>query len=316
MGFGDLTTEPMETSTGVPIRVLSKNVRYATKSPFNGEELWDNRKPYLINELVFHTTHCAESFICLQEVLHNQLTDILQGLNAKSSRWDYVGVGREDGKTAGEYSPIFYQPGNWKLQMWTTVWLSETPEIPSKGWDAASERILTIARFAHRQTRKSLFAMSTHLDDQGRVSRLRAAQMIQRRIREHANQGTSRPQVPVVLAGDFNSEPHEEAYMEMVNARSPMVDLHGLVSQGERYGDSHTYTGFDPAKTRPQRIDFLFLSKSDPQKNGEGTEGHRSTQSNASPGWSAVNYAVLPNRFEDGIFNSDHRAVVGDLVLP
>ena len=90
----------------LPIRLLTHNVRYATNSPFNGEERWSVRKSRLINELSFNTAHCAESFICLQEVLHQQLVDILVGLNSKKVVWASVGVGRDDGLEAGEYSPI------------------------------------------------------------------------------------------------------------------------------------------------------------------------------------------------------------------
>lgn len=69
----------------------------------------------MINELNFNTFYCAESFICLQEVLHGQLGDILGGLNASSKKWAYIGVGRDDGHEAGEYSPIIYQPSAWEL---------------------------------------------------------------------------------------------------------------------------------------------------------------------------------------------------------
>ena len=90
----------------LPIRLLTHNIRYATNSPFKGEEKWGVRKSRLINELSFNTAHCAESFICLQEVLHLQLVDVLSGLNSKEKAWAYVGVGRDDGLEAGEYSPI------------------------------------------------------------------------------------------------------------------------------------------------------------------------------------------------------------------
>lgn len=96
----------MKVINPVPIRLLTHNIRYATNSPFKGEEKWDLRKSRLINELSFITAHCAESFICLQEVLHQQLVDILSGLNSKKTAWDFVGVGRDDGLKAGEYSPI------------------------------------------------------------------------------------------------------------------------------------------------------------------------------------------------------------------
>jgi hypothetical protein len=90
----------------LPIRLLTHNIRYAANSPVKGEEKWGVRKARLINELSFNTSHCAESFICLQEVLHQQLVDILSGLNSKKKAWAFIGVGRDDGVEAGEYSPI------------------------------------------------------------------------------------------------------------------------------------------------------------------------------------------------------------------
>lgn len=96
----------MKVFGALSIRLLTHNIRYATTSPFKGEEKWSVRKSRLINELSFNTAHCAESFICLQEVLHQQLVDILAGLNGKEKAWAFVGVGRDDGLEAGEYSPI------------------------------------------------------------------------------------------------------------------------------------------------------------------------------------------------------------------
>lgn len=298
----------MKSSTAVPVRIITHNVRYATTAPFQGEELWTVRKPFLINELSFNTRYCPEAFICLQEVLHNQLLDIKHGLNQTLSEWDYVGVGREDGKTAGEYSPIFYRPGVWELKKWETVWLSETPEKPSKGWDAASTRIVTIAMFLHRETRKRLLALNTHLDDQGHISRLESAKLIQKEISIHADQGANQRSLPVFLAGDFNSQPEQEAYMEMTKTGSAMADLQGLVPEGRHYGEADTYTGFDPANTLSTRIDFIFLNYADPDQTP--LQNHSMTK-----WWTAKGYAVLPNRFEDGVFNSDHRAVVGDVLL-
>ena len=114
----------------IPLRVISKNIRYATTSPFKGEELWSTRRPYLVNELRFLTAHSKESFICCQEVLHTQLQDILTDLNSSGENWAYIGVGRNDGKEAGEYSPIFYRSDTWSLIKATTTWLSNTPDVP------------------------------------------------------------------------------------------------------------------------------------------------------------------------------------------
>jgi endonuclease/exonuclease/phosphatase family metal-dependent hydrolase len=275
----------------LPIRLLSHNIRYATNSPFKGEELWPVRAPRLINELRYNTLHNPEALLCLQEVLHNQLVDVLDHLNDKAleqDQWAYIGVGREDGKTSGEYSPILYRPSTWKLMRFRTLWLSETPDRPSKGWDAASTRILTIGYFEHVQSGKELVALNTHMDHRGSKARLEGAKLIVDTIHKLGS-------IPVFLAGDFNSEPHEEAYQVLNASASPVQDLRESIPATLRYGDENTFTGFGYEDEPEKRIDFLFL--------GKGST------------WKAEGYAVLANKFEDGVYNSDHRAVVGDMLL-
>ncbi|KAE9963314.1 hypothetical protein BLS_009425 [Venturia inaequalis] len=273
----------------LPIRLLSHNIRYATQSPFKGEELWTVRSPRLTNELRYNTLHNPESFICLQEVLQNQLVDILGTLNngnTSQGEWASIGVGRDDGKTAGEYSPILYRPAVWKLNDFKSLWLSETPDRPSKGWDAASIRILTIGFFEHKGSGKKIVAMNTHMDDQGKKARLEGSKLIVETMK-------SLKPTPIFLAGDFNSEPNEEAYGVFNSTDSPAHDLRVSIPPKLRYGEENTYTGF--GNQTAVRIDYLFLTK--------GSD------------WTPQGYAVLANKFEDGVYNSDHRAVVGDVLL-
>ncbi|KAL8707864.1 MAG: hypothetical protein Q9220_007148 [cf. Caloplaca sp. 1 TL-2023] len=281
----------MRSCDALQFRLLTHNVRYATDYPFTGEVKWKTRAPRMISELRFNVARCEASFICLQEVLHQQLADILHGLNQQQKvEWRYIGVGRDDGMKGGEYSPILYQPSIWTLQRWETVWLSETPEQPSLGWDAACIRILTIGVFQHRQSKQSLIAMNTHLDHQGALSRYRAAEIILKRIDERSDSGN----LPVFLAGDFNSQQSDDAYKLLASHSSPMKDLHTLSSPESRYGHQNTFTGFGDEK--PTRIDFLFVNQS------------------VRP-WLIQNYGVLENRFDDDVYISDHRAVVADVVI-
>ena len=179
------------------------------------------------------------------------------------------------------------------------MWLSETPEVPSKGWDASSIRILTIGKFLHIGSQKQVLALNTHLDNQGTVSRLESAKLIARRAQALSDVGGEEA-LPVFLAGDFNSEPGQEAY-EYITKSAPFSDTFDLVPMVEHYGNSATFTGFGFGSEPPKRIDFIFTRYED------------SNPSN-SP-WEVRNYAVLPNRFDDGVFSSDHRVVVADMIL-
>ncbi|KAL4769020.1 Endonuclease/exonuclease/phosphatase [Aspergillus nidulans var. acristatus] len=264
----------------IPLRILTHNIRYATTSPFKGERLWEERAPRLLNELRYNTRN-QDAFICLQEALDNQLIDILSGLNssdhvdsgaaAESSdhTWAYIGVGREDGYKAGEYSPILYRPSVWELRHWETVWLSETPEVPSKSWDAASIRIVTIGLFTHHVSRHTVLAMNTHLDDQGSRSRFEAAHIILRKIDEYRNGRFGNIISGIFLAGDLNSEDTQEAYAVLTAPVSPMVDTATLVDTADYYGNQTTWTGFGYEGEDPKRIDYVLLG---PAVRGEGPD--------------------------------------------
>lgn len=227
----------------IPLRIISHNIRYATTSPFPGELPWPDRKASLIAQLLYHTRHCAESFICLQEVLHHQLIDILEGLNSvHANEWSYIGVGRDDGKERGEYSPILYRCPTWTLERSFTTWLSLTPWVAgSKGWDAASVRILTTAVFVHTNSGKSVCAMNTHLDDQGSVSRRESAEIVLRTMNGIAvRDGVD----AAFLAGDLNSETTGEAYQVLNANDSGMTDMTDIsTNELSVYGNEMTFTG-------------------------------------------------------------------------
>jgi endonuclease/exonuclease/phosphatase family metal-dependent hydrolase len=296
------------------IRLYTHNIRYATSYPFKNELPWAQRAPLIISSIRLHTLHNPQALVCLQEVLHRQLLDILEGLG---SDWAHIGVGRDDGQKAGEYSPILFRYSVWAIQRSKTIWLSPTPEEPSKGWDAWNKRILTSVLLRHWQSGVQVLALNTHLDDRGSTSRLESAKIIlahiasqqeQYRLDHEQQQQQQQQQVetilqplqqlqplPVFLAGDFNSTPDEEAYKLLATKESPIHDLRNAVKKIDRYGHDNTFTGFESRPVDQKRIDFLFLS--------EGTQ------------WRIHGYGVLETCFEDGVFSSDHRPVVGDVSL-
>ncbi|PVH96389.1 endonuclease/exonuclease/phosphatase family protein-like protein [Periconia macrospinosa] len=285
----------MKAAADIPIRLVSHNIRYATTSPFTGEKPWANRRPLLLAELKYNTLYNPESFICLQEVLHAQLMDIMSDLGGE---WSYIGVGRDDGKEKGEYSPIIFRKGVWNVDSWETVWLSETPDVPGKGWDAASIRIVTVGTFVHQASKKEVIGMCTHFDDQGVVSRRESAKLILKVVDKVTKPGnsSSSDRLPIFLGGDLNSEPSGEAF-QILNARDSLLqDVKELANY--KYGDTSTFTGFQDS-TRKTLIDHVMVGKD----NGNETN------------WRIKGYAVLENKFEDGVYNSDHRAVVGDVIL-
>lgn len=283
----------------LPVRIISHNIRYAAEPPSKGELPWAERCPRLLAQLRYTTREIPQAFVCLQEVLHHQLQDILNGLNHKEEVWASIGVGRDDGKISGEYSPILYSKSVWKLDHFKTFWLSETPSRPSKGWDAASTRLVTLGVFKHKESGHRLVGMNTHLDDQGVVSRREAAKLIVLEAITWTDYQSWPSTLPLFLAGDMNSAENDEAYQTLTSKGSPLQDLKRLCSAEDLYGFEYTWTGFDGkgGDEGLKRIDFVFC-------------GHREAD-----WWTAKGHSVLSNVFDDGVFLSDHRAVVGDMLL-
>jgi hypothetical protein len=295
------STEVTSSSQALSFRVLTHNIRYATTSPFKGEEPWEVRKPKICAQLLYHTRHDSTGVIFLQEVLVNQFQDIYGSLIARNPSWVILGRGRDDGASAGEFSPICFRLDGWSRITGSdeTIWLNETGEVGRTGWDAASVRIVQTVVLECLVTGKRVLFMNTHLDDQGARSREESAKII---LEECEKRRKLYDVDAVVLGGDLNSEPNGDAYPIIANyEKSGVVDVRMLANGEEVYGDENTFTGFNGHGDGEQlkRIDFLFL----------GTK----KEDEFNPHVPA--YAVLPNRFEDGVYLSDHRAVVADLEI-
>ncbi|KAK0635719.1 Endonuclease/exonuclease/phosphatase [Bombardia bombarda] len=283
----------MSTST-IPVRVVTLNIRYATKKPVPGEESWTVRCPKLCAQLAFIASSHSSVFICLQEVLHTQLTDIQARLGPS---WAHIGRGRKDGEEAGEFSPIFFRIESWGCERNETYWLSKTPDVPSKGWDAALERIVTMGLFCRRKTQTAAIIMSTHLDHKGQTAREESAHLLVKLARNWTESWAGDLKPPLFLGGDFNSTPDGKAYKALTMPGSGMEDMSNLVPINLRYGNQEiTYTSFGEPNEEPKRIDFLFVR--------------------GSNGLKFLTFGILPNRFDDMIYLSDHRPVVVDVEIP
>ena len=156
------------------LKLMSYNIRLDVKS--DGENWWEVRKDKVAGLINYY----EPDFVGLQEVLHRQLVylkDSLQG-------YDYIGVGRDDGKEAGEYSCIFYKKDLYTLVEQSTFWLSPTPDQPSKGWDAALNRVCTYGFFKSKKTKEIFWVFNTHFDHMGKQARLESAKLIVQKIAE------------------------------------------------------------------------------------------------------------------------------------
>ncbi|EFQ25927.1 endonuclease/Exonuclease/phosphatase [Colletotrichum graminicola] len=288
-------------SQSVPIRIMSFNIRYATSSLESGEKPWWDlfcgitksrcRQRYVL-EAISDAANAAPAgaavIVGLQEALNNQKDDIQNGLG---DGWSHLGVGRDDGKKAGEFSVIFYRNDALRLLYQETKWLSPTPDVVSYGWGAGSRRIVTIGVFEHIATGKRFIHANTHLDNVSDQARSEGIKVVVSRIQ--AVQSTYGP-LGVTLTGDFNSDPNGSAYRVLANGGF----VEDLYNKAPRVGSlTGTYTTFDTSlQNSASRIDFIWLG---PQ--------------------SANKYSVqkieIKSNIASGVVISDHRPVVGDVTL-
>ena len=141
------------------IKVISYNVRF---SGGDGENHWDLRKHASINMI----NDEKPTVFGVQEAKADQIAYLKENL----PQYGYIGVGREDGKDGGEHMSIFYLKDQVELLDGGTFWLSETPDVPSKGWDAACKRSCTWTKLKMKDTGKEFAYINTHLDHVGKVA--------------------------------------------------------------------------------------------------------------------------------------------------
>lgn len=234
---------PLLTFCQQQIKVMSFNIRLDVAS--DGENRWDARKERVAALMNYYEA----DFIGGQEVQHHQL----QFLKSKLSNYNHIGVGRDDGKEAGEYSCIFYNYKNYRLIEQSTFWLSSTPDTVSMGWDAVCNRVCTYGLFQSLKTKKMFWVFNTHFDHIGKTARKESAKLITKKI----NELQQKKNIPVIITGDFNSAPTDEPAQYMsaafVNTRT--------ASKATAYGPADTWNGFQFDKKPEGCIDYIFISK-------------------------------------------------------
>ncbi len=219
------------------------NVRYDSRTDSTKGNGWQQRSPYLCQLIRFHDFDIFGA----QEVTHRQLLDMLDALPG----YAYIGVGRDDGKTGGEYSPVFYKKDRFKLLDSGTFWLSETPETPSKGWDAVLPRICSWGHFRDLESGRRFWFFNLHMDHRGVKAREESAKLVLSVIREKCGDE------PVILTGDFNVNQKSSVYR--ILAESNTVE-DSYQKTEFRYAVTGTFNSFNPNSNTSSRIDHIFVT--------------------------------------------------------
>lgn len=266
-------------SEELTVRVLSFNIRYGTAP--DGLNAWPHRK-----DLVYEVIRGQDSdFVGLQEALRFQIDAIRKAVPV----YDEVGVGRDDGKEAGEYSAILYKPDRWREADSGTLWLSDTPDVPgSTTWGNEITRIITWGRFVEKESGRGIWVFNTHFDHQSQPSRVKSAELLASRI------ASRRPQEPVIVTGDFNAGEENPAilYLKDTTNQTPvgLVDTFRVLHpDAEAVG---TGGGFEGQRDGP-KIDYVF----------------------AEPD-AEVRGARIIREHRNGRYPSDHFPVYAEIALP
>ena len=254
-----------------PLTVMSFNIRYGTAN--DGDNHWLKRRDHLFALL----RDQQADVIGLQEALHGQIEEILEAVPG----YAYVGVGRSDGRQAGEYAAILYRTARLQARRSDTFWFSDTPAVvKSTSWGNQIERISTWAYFEDREG-PAFYVFNVHLDHLSQPSRERSAALLLARI------GALDAKAPVVVTGDFNAGENNPAARAML-----AVFRDSFRIRHPDDSEAGTFNGFKPGQTGGDKIDFVFVE----------------------PGTEVLDAAIVRTS-RDGRYPSDHFPVTARIRL-
>jgi endonuclease/exonuclease/phosphatase family metal-dependent hydrolase len=204
---------------------------------------WGQRYPYIADMIRFH----GFDIFGTQECKDYQLDD----LKAVLPGYDYIGVGRDDGKRGGEFAAIFYDTNKFDLLDNGNFWLSTNTEEPNKGWDAALPRICSWGKFKNKNTGFTFYFYNLHMDHIGVEARKESAKLILQKLKELPGEA------PMILTGDFNVDQNNESYT-LLETSGLMEDAYTKAEF--KYAPNGTFNNFKPNLFTESRIDHIFLT--------------------------------------------------------
>ena len=223
--------------------VATFNIRNANGGDSISGNGWRQRYPYIAQMAQFH----GFEIFGTQEGKYHQLQDLKTAMPG----YDYIGVGRDDGKLAGEFSAIFYKTDRFEVLEHGDFWLSTETDHPNKGWDAALPRICTWGKFKDKKSGFEFIYFNLHMDHIGVQARAESAKLILKKVKEQP------AHIPLILSGDFNVDQTNESYA-LLNNSGVMRDAYEMADF--RYAPNGTLNGFSPDRMSTSRIDHIFLS--------------------------------------------------------
>ena len=248
------------------ITVGTYNMRYDNKEDEEKGNGWKQRYPVIAGMIRFH----GFDIFGTQECLRHQLEDIKGSLPG----FTFIGVGRDDGKEAGEHAAIFYNTEKFKLLENGNFWLSAITDKPNKGWDAVLPRLCSWGKFRDIQTGFTFYFFNLHMDHVGVQARAESSKLVLTKVKAMAGN------MPVILTGDFNVDQNNESYA-LINNSGLLKDAYETAAF--RYALNGTFNSFNVNGKTDNRIDHIFLTKQfRVEKYGVLTDTYRSKNEDSS----------------------------------
>ena len=224
------------------VNVMSFNIRLDN----SGDSLnaWPHRRADVGRMLNYY----APDLLGMQEVLPQQM----EALKEMLPQYAALGVGREDGKAEGEFSPIFFRKDRFDILRTGNFSLSPTPnQFGVKGWGAACNRICTWALLKDKLSGREVAYFNTHLDHVSGEARREGMRLIVDSLKAIA------PAMPAIVTGDFNCLPDGEPAQVLAEAGL----LNAWTSADVSYGPEWSFHDFGRLP-RAERylIDFVFAT--------------------------------------------------------
>ncbi|MEQ1904318.1 MAG: endonuclease/exonuclease/phosphatase family protein [Pirellulaceae bacterium] len=233
------------------LKIVSFNIRYGTAA--DGENHWKKRRDFVIDTI----KELNPDLLGTQETLGFQRDFLAE----KLGDYDCLGVGRDDGKDAGEMMALFYRKTRFEKQDGGHFWLSETPEkAGSKSWDSSLPRMVTWVKLRDKEQANGLpiLFLNTHFDHQGPIARLESAKLIRLKAVELGRDCL------IVITGDFNADegspPYEALFSAVDGKESPVIDSFRQFHP-QKSPDEGTFSSFKPTNVSGSRIDWIAVSR-------------------------------------------------------
>lgn len=238
-----LLTLTVNAQQSIALKIGSYNIRYDNQGDRNNGDGWDKRYPVITSIIRWESPDVFGA----QEVLVHQLRD----MSSLLTDFDYYGIGRDDGKEKGEYAPIFFKKDKFQLLQEGTFWLSETPDKPSKGWDAALPRICSWVHLKENSSGKTFWFFNLHMDHIGKIARKQSSYLVLKKIKEMAGSD------PAFLTGDFNVDQHDSIYNILAQSKY-LADAFTIAK--DKMAWNGTFNAFDTGLWTDSRIDHVYVT--------------------------------------------------------